>query len=218
MCTINSRSLIRSWRSEINKGSAREFQRPSAWIAPPSDCWGAPISTFLCRNSWRGRTSRGASSCAQLACRCWWEEQRRDGWVDSRAAAPDRRHVEEIEHYMKGNPGGRKSNWIRRGERQPACGCCGVGSGLVHIKLWRGKWSGSRGGNNSTTPWEGGRVRGGGCGGGVGVPAEQVPFRSSSLFNQPFFGQKPPSVLHRPRASGTAGWIYRSIRRRRPSE
>lgn len=36
---------------------------------------------------------------------------------------------------MKGNPGGRKSNWIRRGERQPACGCCGVGSGLVHIKL-----------------------------------------------------------------------------------
>lgn len=119
---------------------------------------------------------------------------------------------------MKGNPGGRKSNWIRRGERQPACGGCGVGSGLVHIKLWRGKWSGSRGGNNSTTPWQGGRVRGEGCVGGVGVPAEQVAFCSSSLFNQPFFGQKPPRVLHRPRASGTAGWIYRSIRRRRPSE
>lgn len=36
---------------------------------------------------------------------------------------------------MKGNPGGWKSNWIRKGEQQPACGCCGVGSGLVRIKL-----------------------------------------------------------------------------------
>lgn len=43
-------------------------------------------------------TSGGVSSC-----RRWREEKRRDGWVDSRGAAPDGRHVEETEH-CEGKP------------------------------------------------------------------------------------------------------------------
>lgn len=94
---------------------------------------------FFVTTSHSGWTLGCTTSYGWQTSRCW---KRRRG-TDQLTGVQEGRDVEEIEHYEQ-KARRPKFNWILKKRESGCVGAWGGGvSGLVHIKLWGGEWSGS---------------------------------------------------------------------------